>query len=271
MSAKDVRLRPITAKAGNDFIRRVHYSGKSTRNSQLHIGVFYHGSLHGAMQIGPPLDRSKLLPLVAGTTRTGMAELNRMAFDDVLPRNSESRALAIMARILRKQRPELKWLVSFADATACGDGTIYRASGMILTDIRRNNAILELPNGHRIHEKSMRHAPNLARSWLGGKTYYEMTGGSPSKSRFMEATGAIEATGFQLRYILFLDPTWRSKLTVPELPYSAIAEAGATMYKGSRVGSIDSDAPSDQQGTGRCKSDPDAPTLMDTATLMDTL
>ncbi len=232
MSAKDVRLRPITAKAGNDFIRRVHYSGKSTRNSQLHIGVFYHGSLHGAMQIGPPLDRSKLLPLVAGTTRTGMAELNRMAFDDVLPRNSESRAIAVLAHLLRKIRPELKWLVTFADATACGDGTIYRAAGMTLTAIRRNNSILELPNGHRVHEMTFRLAPNLPRKWLGGRSYYDITGGSPDKRKFMEETGAIEAIGFQLRYILFLDPGWRDRLTVPEIPYTEIAAQGASMYKG---------------------------------------
>lgn len=263
MTAKDLELRPISSKVANELIKRIHYSGKVARNSQLHIGVYYHGGLHGAIQIGPPLDRSKLLPLVEGSRRENMAELNRMAFDDVLPRNSESRAISVLARMLRKRRPVLKWLVSFADATACGDGTIYRAAGMTLTSIRPNKSLLEMPDGHRVHEKSMRHAPNLPRDWLGGRSYFDMTGGKLSKARFMEATGAVEAKGFQLRYILFLDKTWRERLTVPEIPYAEIAKRGAAMYRGTRVGSIDSDAAAYQVDAGRCNSDLDAPILME--------
>ena len=41
--------------------------------------------------------------------------------------------------------------------------------------------------------------------------------------------------GFQLRYIYFLDPKWRKRLTVPEIPFSKIDEMGAGMYKGENV------------------------------------
>ena len=40
--------------------------------------------------------------------------------------------------------------------------------------------------------------------------------------------------GFMLRYIYFIDKRWRKRLTVPEIPYSRIAEMGAGMYKGER-------------------------------------
>lgn len=40
--------------------------------------------------------------------------------------------------------------------------------------------------------------------------------------------------GFQLRYICFLDPSYRQRLTVPELPYSEIERMGAAMYKGEK-------------------------------------
>ena len=40
--------------------------------------------------------------------------------------------------------------------------------------------------------------------------------------------------GFQLRYIYFIDPAYRARLTVPELPYSEIKARGAKMYKGVR-------------------------------------
>lgn len=41
--------------------------------------------------------------------------------------------------------------------------------------------------------------------------------------------------GYQLHYIYFIDPKWRKRLTVPELPFSKIDELGAGMYKGERV------------------------------------
>jgi hypothetical protein len=57
--------------------------------------------------------------------------------------------------------------------------------------------------------------------------------------------------GFQLRYLYFLDPTAKDRLTVPILPYSAISEAGASMYKGKkRVSSVDSDTAPDQGAEG---------------------
>ena len=63
-----------------------------------------------------------------------------MAFDDTLPKNSESQDRYLPATA-EKSAPQLKWVVSFADATQCGDGTIYRASGFVLTNIKPNTGI----------------------------------------------------------------------------------------------------------------------------------
>lgn len=62
--------------------------------------------------------------------------------------------------------------------------------------------------------------------------------------------------GFQLRYIYFIDPTARERLSVPALPYSEIERLGAGMYKGQRRVSVscatgvDSDTPGVQPGEG---------------------
>ena len=40
-------------------------------------------------------------------------------------------------KLLRKYAPQIKWIVSFADACSCGDGTIYRASNFVLTASRK--------------------------------------------------------------------------------------------------------------------------------------
>ena len=136
-SAKDLVVKPIGSKDAAELVRRIHYSGKVTQNSQLHLGVFLDGRLEGAMQFGPSMDKRKMLGLVPGTGWNGFLELNRMAFSDRLPRNSESRALGVAFRMIRKHYQHIEWIVSFSDATQCGDGTIYRASGFVLTGIKR--------------------------------------------------------------------------------------------------------------------------------------
>ena len=142
MGAKDLVLRKITAAEANAIVKRHHYSGKVVPNSQIHIGVFYMGKLEGAMQFGPSIDKRRVSMLVEGTGWNQFVELNRMAFSSALPKNSESRAIAISMRLLKKYAPNLKWVISFADGTQCGDGTIYRASGFVLTQIKKNKQML---------------------------------------------------------------------------------------------------------------------------------
>jgi len=48
------------------------------------------------------------------------------------------------------------------------------------------------------------------------------------------AIGARIIDGFQLRYIKFLDESYRSRLTVPVLDYSEIDKHDARMYKGAK-------------------------------------
>lgn len=232
--ALDVELRVIPSKIANAFIRKHHYSGKVVNNSSLHFGAFLDGRLHGVMSYGPSLDKSKMLGLVEGTGWNEFIELNRMAFDDVLPRNSESRCIALSIKLIKKHAPHIKWIVSFADGTSCGDGTIYRASNFVLTAIKENYNLCQLPNGEKIHKMTLESNPTSPRKELGGRSYYDVTGGKFDFKKYIEVTNAEILQGFQLRYIYFVDKKARKKLTVPELPYSMINEMGAGMYKGVR-------------------------------------
>ena len=253
--AKDIILRPVTAQEANALVRRVHYSGKVVNNSQLHIGVFYGGKLEGAMQFGPSLDKRKIQGLVSGTGWHEFIELNRMAFTDVLPRNSESRALAIAMRLIRKYAPQVKWVVTFADGTQSGDGTIYRAAGFVLTGIKKNDQIwavaaqgvgqagarfsrTSLTDGRSKKQQANARALCHRVTVTKGASILETGGAS---MRVFQDHGFAPLPGFQLRYVYFLDPSYRSRLTVPELPYSEIERAGAGMYKGqSRAGVVHS-------------------------------
>ncbi len=250
---KDIRVKVIPSKIGNSFIRRVHYSGKVTQNSQLHFGAFLDGVLHGVMSFGPSLDKRKIIGLVNGTKFNGFLELNRMAFDDKLPRNSESRCISIALKMIKKKAPQIKWVISFADGTQCGDGTIYRASGFILSGIKISKNLAQLSDGSVIHKMTLESNPNSKRPELNGRSYYDITGGKYDFNRYVNATEATLLQGFQLRYIYFIDPAYRPKLTVPEIPFSEIEKAGARMYKGKRPDSVDGCTSSDQDESGGSK------------------
>lgn len=190
------------------------------------------------MQFGPSLDKRKMIGLVEGTLWNEFIELNRMAFSDFLPRNSESRAIGYAFRWMRKQYPQIKWCVSFADGTQCGDGTTYRASGFALTGIKENSEIWRTPDG-RSHCKI---------TYAKGRHILK-TG--KADCAILRDMGAKPLPGFQLRYMYFLDPSARQRLTVPILPFSDIDRLGAGMYKGkTRVRSADSGTPDNQSGGG---------------------
>lgn len=264
--AKQIVLRSISASEANALVRRVHYSGKTVNNSQVHIGIFYNGNLEGAMQFGPSLDKRKIQGLVEGTKWHEFIELNRMAFTDKLPRNSESRAIGIAIKMLKKHAPQIKWIISFADATQCGDGAIYRASGFVLTGIKVNNQIWIAPEGHAresrmsLTDPSSERQKQIARSicrvsatkgrnithsaslrpGIGSIKTAASPGGGSSMKEYV-AAGFKPLEGFQLRYIYFIDPDYKQRLTVPILPFSEIDRQGAGMYKGQkRVESADS-------------------------------
>lgn len=234
-SAKDIVLKPIDRRTADEFIKKNHYSGKRVKNSQLHIGVHLNGLLEGAMQFGSSLDKSKIRGLVSKTPWNGFLELNRMAFSERLPRNSESRALSIALRLIRRHAPHVKWVVSFADATQCGDGTIYRAAGFHLTGINKSNNLARLPNGKIVHKMTLESSPTHPRAEADGRSYFDVTGGKYAFRSYVETLGGIILTGYQIRYIGFVDPSWRENLVAPSLPYSALDAAGARMYRGSTV------------------------------------
>jgi hypothetical protein len=216
-SAKDIIVKPITSSIANLLVKRVHYSGKVVPNSTLHLGVYLNGKLEGVMSFGSPMDKSKVLPLVKDTAWHGLLELNRMAFSDKLPKNSESRALSVAFRLIKKHYPHIEWIVSFADGTQCGDGTIYRASGFVLTGLKVNKTILKMPDGSIVADKTLNNSNYILKGESAG--YWKKNGAKPLK-------------GFMLRYIYFLNPSAKERLTVPVLPFSKIDEIGAGMYKG---------------------------------------
>jgi len=233
--AKEIILKVIPSKIAIPFVKKHHYSGKVVNNSCLHFGAFLDDNLHGVMSFGPPMDKRKVLGLVEGTGWNEMLELNRMAFDEHLPRNAESYCISKAIKLIKKNAPQIKWILSFADACSCGDGTIYRASNFVLTGVSKNNSIIILPDGRKIARLTINNTMNQPRPELNGKSLIELTKGKYNIKKYFEITGGRYADGYMFRYIYFIDKKARSRLTVPIIPFSKIDELKAGMYKGEKI------------------------------------
>lgn len=216
--AKEIIVKVIPSKIANEFVKKNHYSGKVVPNSTLHFGCFLDDKLHGVMSYGCSMQKSSIIGLVQPCLWNEMLELNRMAFDEYLPKYSESRCIAISIKLLKKNAPHIKWIISYADGCQCGDGTIYRASGFVLTGIKINTTMLLMPNGKIMADKTLNNSNYKAIGQSAG--YWKKNGAKP-----------IE--GKQLRYIYLIDK--KCKITVPILPFSKIDEMGAGMYKGKKI------------------------------------
>ncbi len=209
--AKEIKVKVIPPKVANAFVKKHHYSGKVVPNSKLHFGAFLDGKLHGVLSYGPSINKKGTINLVEGTGWNEFIELNRMAFDDYLPKYSESRCIAISIRLIKKNAPHIKWVISFADGTQCGDGTIYRASGFKLVGIAENTALRVNPDtGEAMHVIQAHHL----------KMSTEFRKWKPFE-------------GYQMKYVYLIDKS--CVLTKPVIPFSEIDARGAGMYKGEKI------------------------------------
>ena len=150
--------------------------------------------------------------------------------------------------MIRKNAPHVKWIVSFADACQCGDGTIYRASNFVLTGITKNKTIMRMPDGSTVAALSLEADPTGEGSRKAARLC-----NVPVKYRTRTEwakLGLEFVDGYMLRYIYFIDKASRSKLTVPIIPFSKIDELGIGMYRGKKKTEQD-----DTVVRGRCCGD----------------
>ena len=212
--AKEIIVKVIPSKIANEFVKKHHYSGKVVPNSTLHFGCFLDNKLHGVMSYGPSINKKGTINLVKNTGWNDFIELNRMVFTDYLPKNSESRCIAITIKLIKKNAPHIKWIITFADGTQCGDGTIYRASGFRLVGIAENTALKINPETKEVVHTIQAYHLKITSEFKKWDSF----------------------EGKQLKYIYLIDKS--CKISVPIIPFSKIEEIGASMYKGEKINRI---------------------------------
>lgn len=225
MSAKEIIVKPIDKPTADKIVKKYHYSGKVVQNSNLCFGVYYKGLLLGAMQFGVPSNKHAMMHFFKNAKWNSVIELNRMAFSDVLPRFSESRAISLAFKWIKKNS-EYRYIISFSDGCQCGHGTIYQASNFKLTNIKKNTNIIYLPNGDTTASIGI----------SNGNSEYgrdKAKKGFTSVKKYLDSVhkGWKKANGFMYRYVYFINNDYEN-FTGEFIPFSKIKELDIEMYKG---------------------------------------
>lgn len=152
-----VEVRQCSRSSVDACIRRHYLHGWPAVNVAI-FGAFADGITVGACVFSlPPRETAIRL---GGVTW----ELSRLWLVDEMPRNAESWFIAKCIKAIRSSRPEVAFLVSYADPSAGHVGTIYRASNWRfdgMTDAERKTPRFDyLWNGKRYARKG--HIPKDA-------------------------------------------------------------------------------------------------------------
>lgn len=232
-TVKDLIVKLIHKRDADKVVKKYHYSGKVTQNSQLSFGIFLKSELLGAIQFGPSIDKRRMGQSL-GIGMNESLELNRLAISDRLGKNTEPRTLAICLRIIKKKYPFIKCIISFADACQCGDGTIYRASGFKLHSYKTNKSLVMLTkNDRKVISKYIKINGNI----IAKKSLDDHV---DSNGKYLSSllTDSKPLPGYQMKYIYYFDKKLEklhSSISFDKIPDEV------RMYKGKKYTPVEHD------------------------------
>lgn len=204
-----ITVEAISRAIADKIIKKHHYSGTVVFATRVSLGIYLDGLLVGIAQFGDGINPKGSCKWVEGTTKDQFMEFNRMWISDVAPRNSESEAIGQIFKWFKKNRPNIKWLISFADGANHKVGTIYQATNWIYTGYGVQGGVWVTKDGDRYTQISMTNKHNTTKrdvlEGIYGKPLYRVRGG-------------------QFRYIYFLDKKWKKRLTTPQLDYPKLKD-----------------------------------------------
>ena len=149
-----VYLRPINKSIAKDLIVKNHYTHKWTL-CQVAYGVFYRtdspndffdgneDKLIGCLIYGQPVGRSAADSLSDLLKIDEVFELTRLFIFDGFGRNIESYSIAQSFKLLNRDFPHIKAVLSYADGEQGHNGVIYQATGF---HYQGNSSLALMPN-----------------------------------------------------------------------------------------------------------------------------
>jgi len=194
-------IQRLSKDEGNNFILKYHYSGDvMPRLTKERIGIRIDGKLLAVLTLGwgtrPLHTIKKLFP---NCETQDYFEIGKMCLHDKLPRNSETIFLSKVAKWLKQNYPEKKYLFTWADGIVGKVGYVYQAFSMyygeyIWTDVYVTK------EGHKIHPRT---AQGIIKEKYGQKKGLKMGQRPTFKHRVDLKLSRVK--GKQFRYIIPLN------------------------------------------------------------------
>ena len=145
-----LRLDFCSHEGAKHAVMRWHYSRRMPRSKLVKIGVWEDGRFRGAILYGVGATPHLASPF--GLKSTQVCELVRVALAPGR-QHPTSKCVAVSLRLLRRQSPGLKLVVSYADLGEGHLGTIYQAGGWLYLGISEQSYIRVL--GRVVHPRTL--------------------------------------------------------------------------------------------------------------------
>lgn len=154
---KNFYVKEISKEEGADIIKKYHYSHKNIGYSSLYVGVFSNetNELKGCLSFGKCLNADATPPkILKGSNRHNMFELNRMVMSDDSPKLSESQAIGLSIKYIKKYYPHILYILSFSDGKEDNFGIIYQATNWKYIGYLKSTSFYKL-DGKYVHRTTV--------------------------------------------------------------------------------------------------------------------
>jgi hypothetical protein len=101
---------------------KIHWSNIVRNTHYVCYGFFFKGNPYGVGIWSSPVAQNRF------KDGKKIIELRRLALADNCPKNTASRVISVMTKLVQRKFPEIRRLISYQD-TEVHKGTIYKASG----------------------------------------------------------------------------------------------------------------------------------------------
>jgi hypothetical protein len=218
-SSPELKLDWCSHDAAKYAVMRWHYSRRMPNSKLVRIGVWEGTRFCGAILYGVGANRHIASPF--GLDATQVCELVRVALAPGR-QHPTSKCVAISLKLLRRQSPGLRLIVSFADSGRGHRGTIYQAGGWLYLGPSQQSYIKVL--GEVVHPRSVydRYGPGgQSIPWLRQNV-------DPRAERVEQAP--------KHKYVMPFDRELRRRLEAVALPYPKNADEATGVATGDQPG-----------------------------------
>lgn len=118
----------IPCKVAKEYIIENHYSHGCHNAPSPCYGLFEGIQLIGVLMFATPCSENVRASVFGKEYKDSVTELHRLHILDVTPKNTESWFISRCLKLLKKDKPQIKAVISFADSTVGHNGTIYKAT-----------------------------------------------------------------------------------------------------------------------------------------------